>query len=214
MFFSTGRPGITNARSVGGVDGIAVGVVGVDIELSRLMRRLHRRATIDELTGILNRAHLFERGTRAIADARRQRHPLAVAVFDLDGFKDLNDRNGHRAGDDALREVSARFAALCRADDHVGRLGGDEFALVLPRTGPLEAQQLAERLCAAIGATPLATSAGPVTLTASVGVASLGPTDASFDDVLAVADLRMLSAKSTDRRRGSLVRATDDAVMR
>ena len=112
------------------------------------------------------------------------------------------------------REVSARFAGLCRADDHVGRLGGDEFALVLPRTGPVEAQQLAERLCAAIGASPLATSAGPVTLSASVGVASLGPNDESFDDVVAVADLRMLSAKTTDRVRGSLVRTPDETAVR
>jgi diguanylate cyclase (GGDEF)-like protein len=161
------------------------------------MRRLHRRATIDHLTGVLNRAHLVEEANRALKRASPVDRPLAVAMFDLNNFKELNDRHGHEAGDQALQEVARRFGLHTRSTDLLGRLGGDEFAIVMPTTDHAAARVLATSMCESLAQTPIQTTAALFTVHATVGVASLSPNDLALSDLLRRADLEMLAAKPT-----------------
>lgn len=86
----------------------------------------------DALTGLPNRRLFLERLNQAMTQARQNASPLAVCYLDLDGFKEVNDRLGHQAGDDVLVEAANRLVAAVRGSDTVGRLGGDEFAILLP----------------------------------------------------------------------------------
>ncbi len=111
----------------------------VDIAVSTLvastLAHLEHAILLDPLTGLLNRRALDRDLVEAIATARRAGHRLMVVMIDVDGLKDINDRIGHRAGDDTLRDLATRLTAACRAGDHAYRIGGDEFVLVLPDLG-------------------------------------------------------------------------------
>jgi diguanylate cyclase (GGDEF)-like protein len=104
-------------------------------------RELTRLSRTDPLTGCLNRRGLEDRVARAIAVGR----PFAIVTLDLDGLKEINDRDGHAAGDALLCAAAARLADAVRANDAVGRLGGDEFAVVLPGSDRAAAQRVCER---------------------------------------------------------------------
>lgn len=171
------------------------------------LRRLHKRATIDQLTAVPNRAHLLEQAERLLVKASPVDRPLAVAMFDVDGFKKLNDHFGHDVGDEALQEVARRFSENVRPSDVLGRLGGDEFAIVMPGTDQSAAQALAASITRAIAITPVKTSGGTFTLTSSFGVSSLLPADTAINELLRRADLEMLAAKAL--RRNTPVALTD-----
>ena len=162
--------------------------------LARERDGLRDFALTDPLTRIANRRFLLAQADHEIARHRRDRRPFAVVMLDLDGFKSLNDRFGHAAGDDLLREVAAGLVRAMRAQDTVGRIGGDEFCVLAPETDAGGAAQLATRVTAAIAAV----TAGVETVQGSVGVAVF-PQDAQDPAALiAVADERLLEAK---RRR-------------
>jgi diguanylate cyclase (GGDEF)-like protein len=132
-----------------------------------------RRALHDPLTGLANRALLADRLDHAVAGSARDPRSLAVLFIDLDHFKLVNDRFGHDAGDQVLREAARRFAGSVRAADTVGRWGGDEFLVVAERlTGDSTAEDLAARLAASLD-TPIRTDAGEFRVAASVGIAYL-----------------------------------------
>jgi diguanylate cyclase (GGDEF)-like protein len=156
----------------------------------QLIRAQKLLAATDELTGSPNRRAFIDRLAPAITEAASGR-AAAVCLVDLDGFKEVNDRDGHLAGDGVLKEVATALAAAVRETDTVARLGGDEFA-VLARTAPdLSGDVLAERLRAAV-----AVVGADRGVTASVGVATL----ASGDDLEAVlhrADEAMYRAKTS-----------------
>jgi diguanylate cyclase (GGDEF)-like protein len=147
----------------------------------------------DALTGLANRRAYEERLAVETARATRYGHRLALCVFDLDGFKGVNDRFGHPAGDEVLRGV-ARVIEESRVADDAFRIGGDEFAVLMPQTGAAEARQAAERLAAAIAAAGL----GGGTVGTSFGVA-----EASEDPERchAAADAELLAAKDRLHRR-------------
>jgi diguanylate cyclase (GGDEF)-like protein len=168
------------------------------------MRRLHRRATIDQLTGVLNRAHLVEEATRALKRASPVDRPLAVAMFDLNNFKELNDLHGHASGDEALQEVARRFGLHARPTDILGRLGGDEFAMVMPFTDHASARVIASSMCESIAETPIQTKAVSFRLFVTMGVASLSPNDVALSDLLRRADLEMLASKPGRRPRDTV----------
>ena len=113
-----------------------------------MREELRRRATFDELTGCHNRASVMRALEDSIADGGR-RGSRAVVYADLDGFKAINDRDGHAAGDELLRTVADRLRAATRGDDIVGRIGGDEFLIVCPQVGSeSEAQSVVDRISA------------------------------------------------------------------
>jgi diguanylate cyclase (GGDEF)-like protein len=112
----------------------------------RLAEGLRRAATTDPLTGLVNRRAWEAEAGRVLAHATRTAEPVTVALLDLDHFKEVNDRSGHEAGDDLLRELTARWSGELRLADLLGRYGGDEFVLCLPGTDAAGTAEILARL--------------------------------------------------------------------
>jgi diguanylate cyclase (GGDEF)-like protein len=170
----------------------------VALENARLHRLVERQASTDGLTDLSNRRHFEDALEGEIVRAERFGGSLSLILADLDDFKQVNDRFGHQAGDDALRAFAEILRATAREIDLPARYGGEEFAVLLPQTDLEGAQRLAERLRRGLVARPL--SAGPGTLmavTASFGVASF-PVAATPAALFAAADEALYRAK----RRG------------
>jgi diguanylate cyclase (GGDEF)-like protein len=115
---------------------------------ARVAEQLRHAATTDPLTGLVNRRAWEAEAGRLLAHARRSSEPLTIAILDLDDFKAVNDRQGHSAGDELLRAVTARWSAELREADVLGRYGGDEFVLCLPGTDADGATEMLTRLVA------------------------------------------------------------------
>jgi diguanylate cyclase (GGDEF)-like protein len=174
-------------------------------ELSRRLgevnSKLQHEAGSDSLTGLMNR-RAFERFlVIELSRARRSNRALSMLIIDLDHFKEINDSHGHQAGDDVLREASARVSAAVRGGDVVARLGGEEFAVLLPDTPIAGALVLAERIRRDFETVVCATAAGPVRFTASFGAAEHSPDDADEKALVARADALMYAAKRAGRNR-------------
>ncbi len=138
---------------------------------ARAAARLYlNQAGTDALTGLPNRRQLDDQLDRDIARAHRHQEPLSVLLVDIDRFKAVNDRYGHRSGDGALRELASRLSDTVRGGDLAGRWGGEEFLVIAPNTDQDAALELAERCRAAIADTPVP-DIGKVT--ASFGVTTL-----------------------------------------
>ena len=125
-------------------------LIGSELARADLMRRLRDEADTDQLTGLPNRRSWYERLREALVRARRYGQPLSVVLLDLDDFKQINDSEGHAAGDRLLRAVSAQWAAAARESDFVGRIGGDEFAVILERADSAAGGAIALRLVDAL----------------------------------------------------------------
>ena len=166
-----------------------------------LFARVQNLAVVDELTGIANRRRFLEMAERDLVAAGRHSRPLSAMMIDIDHFKRINDTYGHPTGDDVIREVAARLAAHARRTDLVGRYGGEEFSLVLPETGLLTCQDLAERLRSAIADEQVATRTGPLDVTVSIGTASRQPGDTDLITLLSRADQALYEAKNAGRNR-------------
>ena len=179
--------------------------------------QLLAQSRIDTKTGLLN-ASTWEREAEAeIARAVRIRIPLAVALVDIDHFKAVNDTYGHLIGDKALRAVTDALRSQLRGYDLAGRFGGEEFAVLLPQAREQDALHVAERLRAHIAGLSIPVddedeSAGCVTLTISVGVASLDGESRELTDLLAAADAALYHAKETGRNRTHVISANSQPV--
>ncbi len=162
--------------------------------------KLAQLATLDSLTGLINRRAFFDQTERARQLAQRQHQPVALMMLDIDYFKRINDRYGHAAGDTALCLFSTTAMTTLRDHDIMGRLGGEEFGLVLPGTSMEGALQAAERLRAAVEAAPFTVGEQQVTLTVSIGVVMLEAAE-HINAGLARADHALYTAKSAGRNR-------------
>lgn len=191
--------------------GLAAGILVLPLvyRATRPLDALHRRATVDALTGLANRDELMRRGARMLARARRRGRRIAVAVLDLDGFKEINDRHGHHAGDEVLAAFARRLRGSVRRDDLVARLGGDEFVVVLTGDG-LDAAEVFERLLEDLTRQPFRSSAGVHRALCTVGLAVAAP-DEPIDDVLARADAALIAGKATVKGSVYLAGAGADA---
>jgi len=185
-------------------------------ELTRALAHIRELSVHDELTGAYNRRHLWEILERETARLERRRRSgggfgLAVAVLDIDNFKSINDVHGHLVGDAVLRETAARLAAGIRRQDWVAhpremtegalvRFGGDEFILVLPETDEEGARSCLERILINLSETPVATAAGAIPLTISVGAAVWNGNE-TISDFLARCDRALYAAKQAGRNR-------------
>jgi diguanylate cyclase (GGDEF)-like protein/PAS domain S-box-containing protein len=168
-----------------------------DVSDSIAMREeLRRRAAHDELTGCLNRAAITRAVEQNIAEGGPEGH-RAVLFLDLDGFKQVNDRHGHAAGDELLRALAGHLRACVRTDDLVGRLGGDEFLVLCPDLDEDSARRLADRLTVSASAGAVASDAD---VRASVGVAWSRGAEVDAETLLARADHAMYDAKRSRRR--------------
>ena len=167
------------------------------LELRRAMEKVRELALIDSLSGLPNRPALLNAVGKAIATHRRHGGRFGLLYLDLDGFKLLNDRLGHAAGDAALREVAATLAESARAEDTAARIGGDEFALLLAGDD-VSAGAVAERIKVAVKARMDVFGWG---ITASIGAVTFLSAPASVDEALSAADRRMYEAKATGKNR-------------
>ncbi len=171
-------------------------------QLAIALTRMQDLAMVDELTGLKNRRAFFDDAEPAVAAARRRKQPIAVALLDLDFFKDVNDTYGHAVGDLVLKEVARRITSTLREEQIVGRLGGEEFVALLPDTTPAQALIAIERVRKAIGATQISLPGGgpAITVTVSGGIAPVLE-DEGLEAVIDLADKAMYRAKGLGRDR-------------
>ena len=158
--------------------------------------QLEYQAFHDGLTGLANRALFWDRLQHAQALALRQQRPIAVVYLDLDGFKEVNDRLGHAAGDVVLAGVAERLRACLRPADTVARLGGDEFGILVEGLEERPPEEIGRRLLECLSA-PFVVGAERVTIGASVGMST--GTWARPDDAVAAADRAMYAAKAAGK---------------
>jgi diguanylate cyclase (GGDEF)-like protein len=179
------------------------------LALAAARAELARLVYTDPLTGLPNRRHFTERFSVEVARVERYGGSFTLGVLDCDHFKDYNDRHGHPAGDDALRELANLLREQLRASDSVARLGGEEFAVLMVGADPAMAGMVAERLRARVGGHVFGATGD--TLTVSIGLAS-APEDATCPDKLfRLADQALYAAKAVGRNR---VVAAHDAEAR
>jgi two-component system, cell cycle response regulator len=190
--------------------------------LRRERDELERLSVTDPLTGLFNRRWFQHALDQETERSRRQGYPLALLLVDLDHFKRVNDRYGHDAGDDALRIAADILRSQLRRVDVCTRWGGEEFALILPATGRAGAVTVANRIVRALRehasfqAAPLggSGSAGPVKITASLGVAVFP--DAKIDGPAALfhaADAALYHAKQAGRDRVCLAPESEEPAL-
>lgn len=194
--------------------GILVNQGSTALTNAKLYARATRLATRDGVTGLCNHRHLFERLEAEIARAERYGQELAVIMMDLDranGLKAINDRLGHQAGDQVLRDVAGFLENSVRRSDIVARYGGDEFTIIAPQTGSAEAGQLAERLRLGLEQSRFTVEGQQVRVTVAVGVAVFRPGfGLNASAVVSQADRAMYNAKECG---GNQIRmAPDESV--
>jgi diguanylate cyclase (GGDEF)-like protein len=163
-------------------------------------RRIEHLAHYDMVTGLPNRVLLADRLEQEVARARRVRHGFALLMFDLDGFKEVNDRWGHAAGDRVLAQVGARARQGVRASDTVGRLGGDEFMAILPEASLSGALAVAEKLLESL-ALPYVLDRAEARVSASIGVSVFPEDGAEGDSLQRAADAALYAAKRDGKNR-------------
>jgi diguanylate cyclase (GGDEF)-like protein/PAS domain S-box-containing protein len=163
--------------------------------------QLARQAFEDSLTGLANRALLFDRLTHALARDGRSVDSVAVLMIDLDGFKSINDGLGHDAGDHALKEVAARIARSARPGDTVARLGGDEFVVLLEDlSSPTIVDDMAHRILEIVRQ-PFMLHSRNVRISASIGISVSEGSTSTPVSLLRDADIAMYAAKAAGRDR-------------
>jgi diguanylate cyclase (GGDEF)-like protein len=159
----------------------------------------------DVLTPLANRRAFMRELTRTIAFAQRYGGPAALIYFDLDGFKQVNDRFGHAAGDEALKSVAQRLLAHVRESDIVGRLGGDEFGVILNQADEPTALAKAAQLAAAIEGEPVACGDYMAPLHVTWGVRAVTES-ATAESLLSEADAAMYASKRAKAEKSVGVR--------
>lgn len=169
--------------------------------VERMLVDLRRAARTDGLTGLLNRSAVLADGQVQLQRLRRQGRPLALLLIDVDHFKQINDRWGHLAGDEVLRHFAAVLQhGLQGRDTLLGRYGGEEFVLVLAGSTQAEAMARAATIRTALQQKPARLATGPVTFTASIGLA-MDDGQGELSTLLAAADAALYRAKAAGRDR-------------
>lgn len=176
-------------------------------EVRMLLERLRESATVDSLTGLLNRGALLRAGSVEVERARRYHSQLAVVFLDLDNFKTLNDTNGHDVGDKALQATGKAMIESTRRSDYVSRLGGDEFAVVFPAIDFDSAVAAGNKLFKNVNLT--LDPYPPVR--ASIGIAWFQDADREFEAMLKAADEIMYTVKAKGKNN-LLVRRYPEAT--
>ncbi len=190
-------------------------IVAMERRLAEARDRFRTQATRDPLTGLANRMHIMETLDREVQRTERQHTPVSVIMVDLDHFKRINDTHGHPAGDEVLRQASARMNDAIRSYDAVGRYGGEEFIVVLPGADLKTASIVAERLRRAISDCCVRLPTGNLQVTASLGVSAIGggvPIDP--EELVKRADAALYQAKDEGRNRVVCAQSERPRVLR
>lgn len=179
---------VMSITSIGGL-----GALSLALNQVRITRHHQREAETDSLTGLFNRRALFERSLR-LQDS------LAIVVFDIDHFKQVNDRHGHQVGDTVLQTFASLLAANVRDGDLAARIGGEEFVIILSGTTMDQAMQIAERIREGFAAQRFISSSGNFAATLSAGIAG-GDGELDVLTLLRQADTALYDAKRSGRNR-------------
>ena len=177
--------------------------VAIAVENARLHAEVRRQAITDGLTGLYNHRHFYELLEKELTRSRRYRRSCSLIMLDLDDFKSYNDRYGHLAGDDLLRELAGLIRRVIRQSDLAARYGGEEFALILPETNGGQALALAQRLVKTVRDHEFQVAKKPETghLTISIGVATYPTHARDVEGLVHAADLALLQAKAEGKDR-------------
>jgi len=185
-------------------------IIGPQIAVALERAEWQERATqfqlmsiTDPLTGLLNRRYLEERLTEELNRSKRYSYPMSCLMIDIDDFKSYNDRNGHQAGDVALKITAHSFKAALRSADIACRYGGEEFCILLPQTSLTEAGVIAERMRQKVTETdyPYGKSQPQGTVSISIGISTFGKHIDTAESVIAAADRALYNAKRLGKNR-------------
>jgi diguanylate cyclase (GGDEF)-like protein len=177
----------------------AAALLGISLRNAQLVREVRETSLRDGLTGCFNRTHALEVIDVELRRARRSQTPVSLIMFDLDHFKDLNDRYGHLCGDAVLAAVGSKMREVLRGSDLKCRYGGEEFLVLLPET-PLEgAKRVADTLRRELSEMPVPWKDETVFITASFGATVALPAEISTEAVIGRADVALYRAKDQGR---------------
>jgi diguanylate cyclase (GGDEF)-like protein len=175
-------------------------VLDLQTKLLEIQEALRHQATHDHLTGLWNRRMILDALDREVNRSARANQPVAVALADIDYFKQINDTHGHGAGDAVLKGIADRMRSVLRNYDAIGRYGGEEFLLVLPNCESATAVEVVERARAAVGARPVEAGGTPLDVSISAGVSwACGKVESSA--LIQAADEALYRAKAAGRNR-------------
>jgi diguanylate cyclase (GGDEF)-like protein len=177
----------------------AAALLAVSVKNAQLFREVKDNSVKDALTGCFTRSHALEVIDAELRRARRSQTPVSVIMFDLDHFKDVNDRFGYLCGDAVLSAVGKRMKEVVRGSDLKCRYGGEEFLVLLPETPLHGARRVAETLRREIAERPIPWSGEGLTVTASFGLAQTMPGEVNVQAVIARADQALYRAKDDGR---------------
>lgn len=181
---------------------IEVGHRMIELQEALIVSRekLAHQATHDPLTGLFNRRAILDHLHKELQRASRYGGVMAVGIFDIDHFKQINDTHGHQTGDEVLCSFADLISANIREYDAFGRMGGEEFLLITPLKSEIRPLALYERLRDYVASGDFRTRTGMQRLTTSIGVACAGPA-CTVDSLLERADKALLKAKNQGRNR-------------
>jgi diguanylate cyclase (GGDEF)-like protein len=177
----------------------AAALLAVSLKNAELFREIRENSVRDGLTGCFNRTHAIEVLDAELRRARRSKLPLSLLMFDLDNFKNINDRHGHLCGDAVLAAIGAIMKSELRGSDVKCRYGGDEFMVILPDTPVGGARQVADNLRRAIAERPVVWNDGQITMTASFGITAVNTADHDPRSAIARSDAALYRAKQVGR---------------
>ncbi|MDP9361819.1 MAG: diguanylate cyclase [Acidobacteriota bacterium] len=177
-------------------------IVDLQKELLETNRRLELLSITDGLTKLYNHRHFQDELARAFEESARYERPLSLVIVDLDFFKKVNDTYGHAIGDEVLKGISKIFQQSIRTADLAARYGGEEFALMLPETIIDDAINFAEKIRGIVESTPIETQAAAISMTVSIGVATVPHTRIhSAKELIVAADKALYRAKKNGRNQ-------------
>jgi len=197
------QPNPLNAATFLGYAGfITVSTLGVMwMEIETLQAELVHSAHYDSLANVFNRGTFLAECEREVSRSARGGAAFSLAIFDLDRFKQVNDRYGHPAGDQVLRGFAEVLRSSIRKYDTVGRYGSEEFGLLMPQTGKDAAVLAADRMRRALETRGISVDVGRIDVTVSGGVATYGVDGDDWDALLSAADTALYAAKASGRNR-------------
>ncbi len=183
--------------------GVAISYqTALTIQRAQLLERsliLEQKVKTDFLTGLFSREYFLELAEHEFQRARRFGHVLTIAMLDIDLLKQVNDKYGHLAGDHMLKEIAARSKRNIRDIDLIGRYGGDEFIILLIETEETNARKVATRIRDSIAGSPIETDQGQLSITVSIGLATLNQTYTNLTEIIDDADNALYQAKRGGR---------------
>jgi two-component system, cell cycle response regulator len=177
-------------------------IVDLQKELLESNRRLELLSVTDGLTKLHNHRYFQDELAKKFEESQRYERPLSLAMIDIDFFKKVNDTYGHAVGDEVLKAVARLYENSVRSTDLVARYGGEEFAVMMPETDLADAEVSAEKIRSIIESAPIATQAGPLPITVSIGLASVPRSRIhSAKELIVAADKALYRAKRAGRNQ-------------